>query len=67
MIGGIIAASDAAVLADFAGPAYARPAGVNRPELLPTEQTPVIDVAGFLTASEVRIPLSIWPHALLLL
>jgi hypothetical protein len=30
---------------------------VNRPELLPTEATSVIDVAGFLTPSEVTLVL----------
>lgn len=38
-----------------AGPATARPEGVNRPELLPKGAvTSVIDVAGFLAPSEVR-------------
>jgi hypothetical protein len=35
--------------------ALARPEPVNRPDLLPRgEKTTVIDVAGFLTAGEVR-------------
>jgi hypothetical protein len=37
----------------FAG-ASARLEGVNKPELLPTQYSPVIDVAGFLTSGEVR-------------
>jgi len=36
------------------GPASARLEGVNRPELLPQEYTPVIDVAGFLTEGEIK-------------
>lgn len=39
--------------------AQARPEGVNRPELLPAEMTSVIDVAGFLTPSEVGESLSL--------
>lgn len=45
-------AAAAALLIAVSG-ADARLEGVNKPELLPKEYTPVIDVAGFLTAGEV--------------
>ncbi|GLC52385.1 hypothetical protein PLESTB_000623300 [Pleodorina starrii] len=44
-----------ATLSVLTSGAWARPQGVNRPELLPQgEQTAVIDVAGFLTPSEEK-------------
>lgn len=46
-------AAAAALLVAVSG-ADARLEGVNKPELLPKEYTPVIDVAGFLTEGEVR-------------
>lgn len=46
-------AAAAALLVAVSG-ADARLEGVNKPELLPKEYTPVIDVAGFLTDGEVR-------------
>lgn len=51
---GAAAMSGLLTLSILSGAAYARPTGVNRPELLPKEQTPVIDVAGFLTPSEEK-------------
>eukprot|EP00210_Caulerpa_lentillifera_P005035 g4809.t1 len=48
VLGGIVSLS----ILSSGLPAAARLESVNRPELLPTEQTTVIDVAGFLTSSE---------------
>jgi len=41
-----------APLSSLPSPAHARLEGVNKPELLPKEFTPVLDVAGFLTEGE---------------
>ena len=41
-----------APLFSLPSPAHARLEGVNKPELLPKEFTPVLDVAGFLTEGE---------------
>ena len=42
-----------APISSFPSPAQARFEGVNKPELLPKEFTPVLDVAGFLTEGEL--------------
>ena len=41
-----------APVSSFPHPAHARLEGVNKPELLPKEFTPVLDVSGFLTDGE---------------
>lgn len=45
-----------AISACFLAPAmaYGKPEGVNKPELLPTESTPVIDVANYLRCGALK-------------
>lgn len=39
--------------------------GVNRPEMLPKEYSPVIDVAGFLSASQVLMVFFLYGYILI--
>lgn len=50
----IITIATAVSLTSSSSIAHARPEGVNRPDLLPTEQTTVIDVANYLSKGEEK-------------
>mmetsp|Transcript_19703 Transcript_19703/g.19803 ORF Transcript_19703/g.19803 Transcript_19703/m.19803 type:complete len:238 (+) Transcript_19703:53-766(+) len=51
---GIKIATSAAILISSSQLAIARPEGVNRPDLLPQEQTSLIDVANFLSKGQEK-------------